>query len=148
MIMIIIMIIWVVLNFSFNSLSLHLIIISNFFSFLKLCPFFPVFFIPFFSFLVISHSISISINKDKCIFFQCRLDLAWFFWSLRVSLVMGSFFIPLHQRNPFYRLCVIISMLPGQCLLFWPSFCFMLKLFRYKQKVMLLFYWGDISFWP
>ena len=146
MIMIIIMIIWDVLNFSFNSLSLHLIIISNFFSFLKLCPFFPVFFIPFFSFLVISHSISISTKIN--VFFQCRLDLAWFFWSLRVSLVMGSFFIPLHQRNPFYRLCVIISMLPGQCLLFWPSFCFVLKLFRYKQKVMLLFYWGDISFWP
>ena len=141
--MIIIMIIWVVLNFSFNPLSLHLINLCYFFFFLKTVSIFSCIFHSFFLF-----SCYLTFNKDKCIFFQCRLDLAWFFWSLRVSLVMGSFFIPLHQRNPFYRLCVIISMLPGQCLLFWPSFCFMLKLFRYKQNVMLLFYLGDISFWP
>ena len=147
MIMIIIMIIWVVLNFSFNSLSLHLINLCNFFFFLKTVSIFSCIFHSFFLFSCYL-TFNKYLNKDKCIFFQCRLDLAWFFWSLRVSLVMGSFFIPLHQRNPFYRLCVIISMLPGQCLLFWPSCCFMLKLFRYKQKVMLLFYWGDISFWP
>ena len=146
--MIIIMIIWVVLNFSFNSLSLHLILLISviFFFFLKIVSIFCCIFHCFFLF---SCYLTISIStKINVFFFQRRLDLAWFLWSLRVSLVTGSFFIPLHQRNPFYRLCVIISMLPGQCLLFWPSFCFMLKLFRYKQKVMLLFYWGDNSFWP